>query len=184
MNGAVEKRYVDALLELWEEGGRSLRFVEQTEAVRDRLEKPEMAMFFKQPSVALEDRLEVLLSDFGAQVDENLKGFLHLLLKDERVRMIVPILSKTLVEANRRLGRVIAWVVSAKPLSETQEQAIHDALVKELDLEIDLITKVDTDVIGGLYILVEGKVLDLTIRTELNRLKHSLMRGDPDASQA
>ena len=47
----------------------------------------------------------------------------------------------------------------------------------QTDMEIMIKTKVDPDVIGGFYILADGRIFDSTVRTELNRMRERLKRG-------
>jgi F-type H+-transporting ATPase subunit delta len=44
-------------------------------------------------------------------------------------------------------------------------------------MEIKIKTKVDPDVIGGFYILADGRIFDCTVRSELNKMRERLKRG-------
>lgn len=79
--------------------------------------------------------------------------------------------------ANKRFGRIEAKVVSAKPLTEEQVESIRMILSGQTDMEIMIKTKVDPDVIGGFFILADGRIFDSTVRTELNRMRERLKRG-------
>ena len=88
----------------------------------------------------------------------------------------MPALTEFIERVKRRLGRIEAKLVSAKPLTEAQIESVRQALVKKTKMEIELITAVDPDVIGGFYILVDGMIFDRTVRSELNMMKERLKR--------
>jgi F-type H+-transporting ATPase subunit delta len=44
-------------------------------------------------------------------------------------------------------------------------------------MQVEITTKVDSDVIGGFYILVDGHIFDGTVRSDLNIMRERLRKG-------
>ncbi|MEL6210648.1 MAG: F0F1 ATP synthase subunit delta, partial [Pseudomonadota bacterium] len=70
-------------------------------------------------------------------------------------------------------GEVTAAVTSARPLSDTQREALAGALKASLGRDVALDLSVDEGIIGGLIVKVGSRMIDSSIRSQLNRLQHS-----------
>lgn len=76
----------------------------------------------------------------------------------------------------RRRGEVAAEVVSARPLSQAQTEAIAAALKAALSREVAVETRVDPALIGGLIVRVGSRMIDNSLSTKLRRLQ-LVMKG-------
>jgi F-type H+-transporting ATPase subunit delta len=66
---------------------------------------------------------------------------------------------------------VLAEVISAVPLTEAQQQAVIDKVLAITNArQVELETKIDSDLIGGLIIKVGSQVIDASLRGQLRRL--------------
>ena len=92
-------------------------------------------------------------------------------------RLIVPVLAEFIQRGNRRLGKLEAKVVSAKPLTEEQMASIKSILSKKVGMEVKVKPSVDPSVLGGFYILVGGRIFDRTVRSALNEMRQRLRLG-------
>ncbi|NLL89022.1 MAG: ATP synthase F1 subunit delta [Firmicutes bacterium] len=89
----------------------------------------------------------------------------------------MPVLTEYIGRLNRRLGKIEARVVSAKPLTDQQVDRIRNVLAKKTSLQVEIYASVDPELIGGFYVLIDGNIFDGTVRTELEKMKESLKRG-------
>jgi F-type H+-transporting ATPase subunit delta len=66
---------------------------------------------------------------------------------------------------------VLAEVVSAVPLSEAQASAVKQKVIAMTNArEVELETRIDPDIIGGVIIKVGSQVIDASLRGQLRRL--------------
>ena len=65
-------------------------------------------------------------------------------------------------------------VVSANPLSDELKESLKNKLSKKLDKTIILNEKIDKDIIGGIVLFINGKMIDLSVKNELNQIKRQL----------
>ena len=72
-------------------------------------------------------------------------------------------------------GEVTAEVTAAAPLSETHLGTLKDAL-KAITGEkaVDLAVKIDPSIIGGLVVKLGSRMVDSSLRTKLNAIKHAM----------
>ena len=68
-------------------------------------------------------------------------------------------------------GEITGEVVSAHPLDEKQLSALKKQLAQTMGQEVQLESKVDEDLIGGLVVKVGSRMIDNSLRTKLQNLK-------------
>jgi F-type H+-transporting ATPase subunit delta len=75
----------------------------------------------------------------------------------------------------RHHGEVSAQVTVAEPLSEAHRAAITDALKSVTGKDnVGLDVKVDPAIIGGLVVKLGSRMVDSSLRTKLNSIKHAM----------
>jgi len=70
-----------------------------------------------------------------------------------------------------RRGEITAHVTSAKPLSQTQADAIGAALRSAMGRKVSVDLKVDPKLLGGLKVMVGSRLIDASLATKLQRLQ-------------
>jgi F-type H+-transporting ATPase subunit delta len=170
-------RYVNALLEISTEKGTLEKDVGQAMRLSDMLKNPNAWSFLVQQHAPDSAKRQYLVRFFPEGISEHLVNFLFLAVQNSRESLIIPVLSEFTKRANRRLGKAEAIVVSAKELSDKQLDAIRAVLSKKINLEIHITLVVDPDIVGGFYVLMDGRVFDATVRSDLNAMRERLKRG-------
>ena len=74
----------------------------------------------------------------------------------------------------RHHGEVSAQVTVAEPLSDAHRSAITDALKSVTGKDVGLDVKVDPAIIGGLVVKLGSRMVDTSLRTKLNAIKHAM----------
>ncbi len=86
----------------------------------------------------------------------------------------LPALSAMITAFHKRLarerGEVQARVISAAALSGKQTKSIVEALKKAVGAAVDLETKVDPAILGGLIVRVGSRMIDNSVGSKLERL--------------
>ena len=71
----------------------------------------------------------------------------------------------------RERGEVTADVATAHPLTEAQLTQLKDVLRINIGKDVQVNTRVDAGLLGGLVVKVGSKMIDSSLRTKLNNLK-------------
>ncbi|MEC7202508.1 MAG: ATP synthase F1 subunit delta, partial [Pseudomonadota bacterium] len=86
------------------------------------------------------------------------------------------IIKAYLAELAKRRGEVTAEVTSAQSLSDEQARAVEQALQQVEGRNVALSMKVDPALIGGMVVKVGSRMIDSSLRTQLERMK-LVMKG-------
>ncbi len=103
---------------------------------------------------------------FGA-LTQNL---LHVITRNRRLSHVEDIIKgfKSLLAHHR--GEVTAEVTSAAALSDEQKTKLTAALKESAGQNIELLTKVDPSILGGLIVKIGSQQIDDSLRTKLNNI--------------
>lgn len=162
---AVENQSVDALRgeveELW----------------RIWLRNPELPEFLENPRIWEEEKLQVLDTVFRGRLSEELIGFLAILVEKGRQDQVLSICEYFLEAVNAYKQAGTAHVLSAVALKSGQKAKIEQKLLETSGLEtLTMDYKVDTSLLGGLVIRIGDRVVNSSIKMQLNELVRSLTK--------
>lgn len=118
--------------------------------------------------------LQNLLNGLNIVLSSEMVNFLHLLIEKNRILNVVKIyevFQKLYAEHNNILQ---VRVVSAYSLSQDEQERLRQSLHKKYKHTIDLCLEVKADLIGGLVIYIDDKVIDASVIGQLQRLSKLL----------
>lgn len=176
-------RYASALYEISLENNQLDEYLSQAILVRDALKTGETRTIIEHPDISDREKREFLKTAFSESLSDPIAGLLDLAIRKKRERIILSALEEFITIANRHNGKVTAIVVSAVPLREEQLATLKDVLSRKMDMQVDLVSRVDTSLIGGFYVHVDGSLIDKTVINQLRDLKEKVKRGVSDDPQ-
>jgi F-type H+-transporting ATPase subunit delta len=134
----------------------------------------DLVTFMDSPQVAEQEKKDLVASVFGEQVEPVLLHFVHLLVDKNRIESFQDIGEEfaRLVEIER--GVVRARVITAIALPDDLEAQLAAKLAALTGKTIILEKRVDPAVLGGVKVTMGDKVLDGTVRTNLDLLRKTL----------
>lgn len=176
ISGKIADPYAEALMAIAQQHHLTEQFGDEIRSLLGLLESsPELRDFLVNPVVKGDDKKAVVRRILGDDANTYLKNFL-LFLVDRRRILFIEVIAQKYLEQLRKLNNVaLAMVTSAVELNESQRNAIADK-VKQITgaASVELNTKVDSDLIGGVIIQVGSKILDTSLRGQLRRISLSL----------
>ncbi|MEG4344583.1 ATP synthase F1 subunit delta [Microcoleus sp. A003_D6] len=168
----VLQPYASALMSLAKSNNLSEQFGEDIRSLLNLLENSEeLRLFLGSPLVKPQDKKAVIDRIAGDEMNPLMRNFLRLLVDKGRILFLEGIGKKYLTELRELNQTVLAEVTSAVPLSEAQQQTVREkvqAMTSARQVEIE--TKIDADLIGGVVIKVGSQVIDASLRGQLRRL--------------
>jgi len=174
----VATRYAEALLLSAKQAGVMAEVAESFAGVLDAAEgNRELAIFLDSPQVRTEEKKELVGNVFGGRIEPVLLNFFLLLIDRNRIentRDIGEVFAE-LVEVESGITR--ASVVTAVPLPDDLAATLKSRLAAHTGTDIILEKKIDPDVIGGVRVTLGDRVLDGTVRTNLDLLRKTLGRA-------
>ena len=169
----VGRRYSKAIFEIAEEKNQVKEIYEMVNSamVLYRTDK-EFKNFILNPLIDSEQKKSVLNKIFGKDNSDNLNILLYILDKGRMncIKYIVAEYLKIYYRKNRILDVKATFT---KELTDEQKKKLIDKLSQKTGKEINLEIKVDKDILGGGIIKIGDKIIDGSIRRELDNWRKS-----------
>jgi len=168
----IAQPYAQALMSVAESKNQTEEFGEDVRSLLNLLQNSsELQGFIANPFIEADKKKAVINEVVGESTNSNLRNFLMLLVDRRRIFLLEPICEHYITLLRQKNQTVLAEISSAVPLSQEQEQAIREKVIAMTNAhQVDLETKIDRDLIGGVIIKVGSQVIDASLRSQLRRL--------------
>ena len=166
--------YASALFDLALQQDSIDDFLEQAVFLRDSLSDEDCQRVLVHPQIPASEKQEFFRNAFEGKIHEDLLGFLYLVADKNRETRLIPALDALIGNIERHNRIVTARVLSASPYNDKQAEALREMLSQKLNKQVKLQLKVDSSVIGGPFIFVDGYYIDWTVKKRMRDLTVSL----------
>jgi F-type H+-transporting ATPase subunit delta len=148
---------------------------EFTDALEDE-DNRELRLFFFSPYFSSEEKKEAV-EKVVDDADERFVNFLKLLAERHRIPVVPRIrrrFESLWAEENRLLP---VTVTSAVELDDELVKGIGRRIEEQTGRKVELSSKIDPDVLGGLVVRVGNMVLDASVRNRLEKIRKQVARA-------
>jgi F-type H+-transporting ATPase subunit delta len=174
----VARRYGRALLDVASSQGQAAEVEGALHQLKALLEVGELAVVLGHPSLGAEAKKNVMAAVWKKVGGHPLAGKLaSLLLERDRIALVPAIESAYRALWNQKRGVVDAEAASAVALDSAQISEVKKALAKATGKDVELQTRVDPTILGGLLVRMGGRTYDGTVKTRLRLLRERLAGG-------
>jgi F-type H+-transporting ATPase subunit delta len=172
----VSGRYATALFEL----ARDQKAVDAVKADLDKFsgllaESADLKRLVRSPVFGAETQIKALAAVLDqAGITGIAANFLKVLTSNRRLFAVTDVIRAYGALVAKYKGEASADVTVAEPLSDKNLDALKDALKSVTGKDVALNVKVDPSIIGGLVVKLGSRMVDSSLRTKLNSIKHAM----------
>ena len=166
-------RYATALFELAAEQKVLDAVANDLKALHQMtVDSADLARLIASPVIARNDQAKAMTTlAERAGFNPLTRNIIGVLAMNRRLFALGAVIDTFLALLSKSRGEVSADVTSAIALSEQQVAAIADALRQAIGSKVQLETKVDKRLLGGLVVRVGSRMVDSSLRTKLQKLQ-------------
>lgn len=174
----VEITYGKALFEAAKEVNKVDLILEEMKAISEIFEKePELRELYNTPVISGPEKKKVIENIFSGRICQETYNFLLVLIDKRRTASFNRILREYQHLIDQDLGLAPGTIVSVEALTDTQMRSFEEKTGKLLKKNVKLDNKIDTSILGGIKIFIEGKVIDASIRKQLQDLESRIKQA-------
>jgi len=172
----VSGRYATALFEL----ARDEKSIDAVKADLDKFdallnESADLKRLVRSPVFAADTQSKALSAVLDkAGITGISANFLKVLTANRRLFAVADVVRAFNALVAKYKGEASADVTVAEPLSEKNLDALKAALKAVSGKDVTLNVKVDPSIIGGLVVKLGSRMVDSSLRTKLNSIKHAM----------
>lgn len=172
VKGEILERYAQALLSLAQDSNILDQVGNDINSILDVLKNsPDLQEFLNNPLIKLSDKKAVLNRILGDSVHPYTRNFVQVLVDRRRI-MFLEGICKEFQALLRKLNQtVLAEVTSARELTDDQKNSLREKVLAMTGArQVELETRIDPELIGGVVIRIGSQVIDASLRGQLRRL--------------
>lgn len=133
-------------------------------------------LLLKSPIIRNSEKSQVISELFRNKIHPISLDFLLLITRNNREIFIPDIARDTLAFIRKEKNIKTAVITTAIEIDESVISEIKTLLEKELSGKIELSSKVNPEIIGGLILRIDDKQLDASVNTQLRNVKKKLLK--------
>jgi len=168
---ALAARYAKAFMSTMVEAGKVEQGLEGLQSLAAIFLMEDAAKVLKSPTMPDELKADLLKYALGkTQESKSLEAFIAVLLQSKRIKLIPEIANhyRQMVLASKNIAE--GQIISAAPLEAELINRMKSELEKKLGTKLELTNFINPELLGGFKILVGTKLLDMSVKTQLEQL--------------
>ena len=171
----IARMYGGSLYDLAAEEGLETRVLDELdEAAKLIRDDPEYLRLLSTPSIPKKERCALLDEAFRGQVHLYVLNFLKILCENGTLRELSGCARAYRIRYNAAHGILEATAITAIAMTAAQTEQLRQKLETITGKMIDLATKIDPSVLGGIRLDIEGTELDGTVQNRLATLRRNI----------
>lgn len=168
----IAEPYAQALMSVAQSNNLTDQIGEDTQSLLALLgESEDLRLLINSPLIEAEKKKAILRQVVGDQVNPFTLNFLMLLVDRGRIFLLSEVCSQYQALLRQLRQTVLAEVTSAVELTDEQKEAIRQKVIAMSQAsQVELETRVDPDLLGGVVIKVGSQIYDASLRGQLRRI--------------
>ncbi|MFN3234831.1 MAG: F0F1 ATP synthase subunit delta [Gammaproteobacteria bacterium] len=142
--------------------------------LRDALEDQSLKRLIAMPEISSQKLVDVLIKIGGDQFDASFHNFIRVLIHNKRLPCLPYIVEQFEMLQAQAENKIEATVVTAVPVDASLQKILSENVAKRLNRDVEFEYDVDASIIAGALIRIQDKVIDGTVRNQLERMRESL----------
>ncbi len=176
ITGGVAGRYASALFELAEEANQVRQVEADLKSLQGLLdESVDLKRMVRSPVFSSDEQGRAIAAVAEkAGLAPLVVNFLKVPARNRRLFAVGDMIRTFLTLAARQRGEINANVASAHPLTDEQVATLKETLRASAGKDVNLITRVDPTLLGGLIVKMGSRMIDSSLRTKLTSVKTAM----------
>lgn len=171
----VGNRYAQSLFEAGLEVEKIEEFYRDLNELGKILTQEETLFeLLQHPRISKREKKQVLSNIFKGKISQELLNFLYILVDKRREIFLFEIIEEFNKAYNKHNNIVNVEAVTAVSMDEKAIERLKSKLEEKLNKNIILVNTVDTSVIGGVLLKVDGRFVDTTLASQLEVMERSI----------
>lgn len=136
---------------------------------------PDLGAFFDNKAIENASK-EQVMNDFMQAFSELTKNFIHTIYNYHKMRELNHIVNEFEKIYDHHNRTVVAKVITAVPLTKDQKQRLADTFAKKMKAKKVIFNEiVEPEILGGVIIETENRVIDGSVRFNFEKLKQQIL---------
>lgn len=171
--GKISTRYAKAIYEYaFEQGNETPLYKGMQSLIKHFTMYPSLKKAINDPTLSNENKIKLLIATCRIDSNKILKQIIKVIVKNGRIHYIGRIARMYEKEYRQSKGIVLAQLITVESATNNEvKKLLVEFLSKETNRQIEFHTTQSLDIIGGFVLEIEDKLLDASVKRQLNQIK-------------
>ncbi|NLV75460.1 MAG: F0F1 ATP synthase subunit delta [Tissierellia bacterium] len=171
----ISNRYAYALFEAGLELNKLDEFKKDLEAIVHTLDmEPQIQDILSHPKISKDEKKDFVSNVFGKMVCQEMINFLYVIIDKRRESYLMSIANEFKKLFNEHENILEVTAITAVPMDKKVQDRLEIVLGNKMDKRINLRNIVDKDIIGGVLLRIENKIIDGTVKGQLESMRKTI----------
>lgn len=172
----IDLTYGTALFQAAVETNKTDVILSEADQLLDIFDRePDFKAFINYPAISVNEKKKVIEEVFRGKICDELINFLYVLIDKGRITHFEKIIKECRKLMEKEEGCSYGTVYSVIPLTDNRIEELEKETSKLLKTNVRLTNELDKKLIAGIKILVEGKIVDASIKKRFNELESQII---------
>jgi F-type H+-transporting ATPase subunit delta len=174
---SAAKRYAQAVFSLANERDSLDAWSADLALLSSIVANSDNAAFLENPTVTADRKFAAIESALDTNVQPETRNLVKMLIERDRTALIPEIRGLFDDQVRAERGIAVAQVTTAERLNDAEQGLVREKLEGMTGQTVELATKIDPEIIGGIIIRIGDQVIDGSVRNKLEKMRSRLMAG-------
>jgi len=181
-NNTTAVAYARSILELANEKGQAQEFGQELATIGELLrQNPSFAEFLADPGIGVTERTAALDKLFRGRASPLVMNLMGVLNTRGRLNLLGAVADAYSDLLDEQLGNVEVDVTVAQKLDNSQLEQVRQRVSQALGKNAVVHQYVDADIIGGLVLRVEDRLIDASVKSQLEAMRERMLTARRNA---
>ncbi|GAX46682.1 F0F1 ATP synthase subunit delta [Pseudolactococcus reticulitermitis] len=175
MSLIIAQKYSKALLEVAQDSQQLEPVLAEVAAFNQVIQSTDLQAFLTDVAYS-DDKKHQVIESLQNVSSDIFKNFLDVLVKNQRMTLLPLIIKEIRHQADSLFKISDVEVTSVIALSDAQLSKLETTIKRKFDLnEVTIKNTIDTSILGGVIINARGKIIDASIKSQLNKIAKTII---------
>jgi F-type H+-transporting ATPase subunit delta len=172
--------YARAILDLANERQQAEAIADELHQLKSLMESnPTFGLFLRDPAISKDERQKVLDRMFRGQVSPLLMNALSVMSEKGRLGLLTNVADEYQAMLDQQLGKIKVTATVARAMEPELLQEVTQRISSALQKKATVRQSVDESIIGGMILQVEDRLIDASVRTQLQTMRKQMLAAAP-----
>ena len=172
--------YAQSLLDLANEQNQAEAIGEELAQLREIIEQnPTFGLYLADPAIGHDERAAILKAIFAGKVAPLLWNFIGVLNLKDRLKDLPEMAAAYKDLLDEQLGKIEVDLTVAQKLPDDQFEHVRQQISAALKKDVVVHQFVQESIIGGMMLRVKDKLIDASVRNQLQSIREKLLTARP-----
>lgn len=172
--------YARAILDLANQQQQAETIADELRSLKELFQaNPTFGLFLRDPAISTEERHNVLDRTFRGRISPLLMNSLAVMNEKGRLGLLADVANEYQAMLDQQQGKIAVKAIVAREMEPELLEEVTQRISTALRKKATVHQAVDESIIGGMILQVDDRLIDASVRTQLQMMRNQMLAAAP-----